>query len=323
MWRALTILTYHRILPGPDAARYPFPSLAMPVEAFDQQVAWLAESCTVLPVGAAVASLREGPRSDRRLVSITFDDGYEDAYSTAAPILESHGVRATFFVTVQPIEERRLLWFDRAALLWRQVGPERLRRLVAQIDPGGLGGDPFPADLQGWIQFLRRARAERQVELLDELAGTTEPVPPGLAAAHRLMSVDEVVDLSRRGHEVASHTLSHPFLTDLAPLRLHEELSLSRARLSTWLGREADGFCYPAGDHDARTVQAVREAGYRYACTTEDGTNDAGADPYRLRRNDITVDRVTRGQLVHDILGFRMEVSGLRNRVRGLLARAP
>jgi hypothetical protein len=32
-----------------------------------------------------------------------------------------------------------------------------------------------------------------------------------------------------------------------------------------------DGFCYPYGTVDRRTVEAVRSAGYRYACAIDPG----------------------------------------------------
>jgi len=317
---ALTVLTYHRVLPEPLASRYPYPSLAMPEPAFERQVGWLAQSCAVLPVGEALEAMRAGPRVDRPLVSITFDDGYEDNLAAAA-ILERRGLRATFFVTLQPIEKRQILWFDRAAALWVRDGPGPIRGALAGVAPSSIEARPFPGELPGWIELLRGAGADRRVDLLDAVEGLLGALPAEAAAQYRLMTAGDVVALSRKGHEVASHTLSHPFLTDLTPPRLREELTASRAILAGWLGREVDGFCYPAGDHDGATVQAVRAAGYRYACTTEEGANGAGADPFRLRRIDVTADRATRPGRGHDAVGFRMEVSGLRHAIRNLFRR--
>jgi hypothetical protein len=36
--------------------------------------------------------------------------------------------------------------------------------------------------------------------------------------------------------------------------------------LSEVLGEEVEGFCYPYGDLDGAALQAVRGAGYSYAC---------------------------------------------------------
>ena len=67
------------------------------------------------------------------------------------------------------------------------------------------------------------------------------------------------------GHEVASHSLTHPqpFRT-LDDAALGEEIVTSRARLAEATGTEILGFRAPAWDVDARVLAAVRAAGYRY-----------------------------------------------------------
>lgn len=53
--------------------------------------------------------LEGGPPLPPRPVAITFDDGYEETYHVAAPILEAHGLRATVFV-VSDYAGRRSTW---------------------------------------------------------------------------------------------------------------------------------------------------------------------------------------------------------------------
>jgi peptidoglycan/xylan/chitin deacetylase (PgdA/CDA1 family) len=324
MRRSLTILAYHRILPEPAVRRYPFPALAIPVDVFREQVAWLAASCRVLPVAEALEESRAaGARGGAPLVAITFDDGYADGFHEAAPILEAHGVRGTFFATVEPIRTAQLLWFDRAALLWSMAGGEAARRALADGDAGTAAASACPAELQGWVDLLGRMDERRRVDVLGRLEAVVGPIAEEVSAGYSLMTVAQAAELAERGHEVASHTLVHPFLTSLPPPRVVEELVESRRVLAGWLGRDVDGFCYPAGDHDEHTVRAVREAGYRYACATGDGPNGPTADPFRLRRYDITCHRVTGDGFSHDALGFRMEISGLRHGIRRAIGRAP
>lgn len=318
----LTILTYHRVLPAAAAARYPFPSLAMPVSAFAAQVEWLAENARVLPLGDALGELASGRRHARPLVAVTFDDGYEDAHREVAPVLESRGVRGTFFATTGPIEGRQLLWFDRAALVWMRGDPSRLARELDEAAPGRAGAGGI-AGLPGWIEALRGVEESRRLELLGRLEASGEPTPAAEVSGFRLMRAEDVADLARRGHEIGSHTVAHPFLTGLGSARLREELAGSRAVLASWLGRDVPGFCYPSGDHDDRVVEAVRDAGYRWACTTREGRNPRGGDPLRLVRLDVTGHRVTSDGVAHDPLGFRMEVSGLRHATRRALGRSP
>ena len=72
-------------------------------------------------------------------------------------------------------------------------------------------------------------------------------------------------DALAAGHEIASHSLTHPqpFRT-LDDSALREEIVTSRLRLEAAAGGPIVGFRAPAWDVDARVLAVVREAGYRY-----------------------------------------------------------
>jgi peptidoglycan/xylan/chitin deacetylase (PgdA/CDA1 family) len=81
----------------------------------------------------------------------------------------------------------------------------------------------------------------------------------------RTLDWDNLRDLTERGVEVGSHTVSHPHLTRLSDLELERELRESREQLETELGRRCRFLAYPFGDHDERVRAATRSAGYEAA----------------------------------------------------------
>jgi peptidoglycan/xylan/chitin deacetylase (PgdA/CDA1 family) len=82
----------------------------------------------------------------------------------------------------------------------------------------------------------------------------------------RLLGAAGIREVSERGMEVGSHSMSHPVLPTLDTAALEREVSVSRRVLSEVLGEEVEGFCYPYGVLDSASVQAVRRARYAYAC---------------------------------------------------------
>lgn len=76
---------------------------------------------------------------------------------------------------------------------------------------------------------------------------------------------DQIADLSARGHEIASHTHTHPFLTTRSDEALQWEIADSRQQLQAITGEPIDFFAYPFGDYDNRVIAAVEAAGYRGA----------------------------------------------------------
>ena len=89
----LSVLIFHRVLPESDPI---FPD-EMYAHCFEAMCGWLKAWFNVLPLDAAVASLKAG-KLPARSACITFDDGYVDNHDVALPILLRHGLPATFFI---------------------------------------------------------------------------------------------------------------------------------------------------------------------------------------------------------------------------------
>ncbi len=101
------ILAYHRIHPagarGSAATRLSAAAGAtdtptVPPEIFERQMAILQARWKPVPLMELVERLEKGGPLDRRAVALTFDDGTEDTFTHAFPILEKYQIPATVFV---------------------------------------------------------------------------------------------------------------------------------------------------------------------------------------------------------------------------------
>jgi peptidoglycan/xylan/chitin deacetylase (PgdA/CDA1 family) len=93
------------------------------------------------------------------------------------------------------------------------------------------------------------------------------------------MSWDELQQLSDAGWEIASHTRTHPHLTQIEDEQLHDELVESRREITERIGAPCRTVAYPFGDHDSRVEEAVREAGYEAAGGVRPGPRNLWAWP--------------------------------------------
>ena len=307
----LTILMYHRVLPDPQCVDYPLPSLVMPKSAFRSQIHWLTEHCRVLPVEEALKEGRTGVPSDVPRVAISFDDGYADNYEHVLPILREAGVRATFFVTAGLIGTDAWLWFDRAMLVARQWARRKKDEPTARKRSEENGAR---RDVSAWLTSLKTlgpAERETEIERVAFGAQLTDE-----RRSYRLMDWDQVRELAETGHEIGSHSCSHPILPTLDEKSLEYEVGDARRRIAEQIGRNPAGFCYPNGDCDDRVKGVVRRAGYSYACSTTPGLNDEKTDRLALKRVDITARHTLNRRGEHDPVGFRAEISRLRAALR-------
>ena len=70
------------------------------------------------------------------------------------------------------------------------------------------------------------------------------------------------------GHEVATHSLTHPFLTRLSDDDVVREVEEDRIKLSELVGYEVVGHAYPMGDCDDRVARLLeKRTGVKYART--------------------------------------------------------
>jgi peptidoglycan/xylan/chitin deacetylase (PgdA/CDA1 family) len=91
---ALPILCYHNVATAPQDAR--FKLLYVSPEHFERQL-WTLRRLGLRGVstGEGVARLRNG--ATRGCVVLTFDDGYVDTLTTAAPLMQRYGFSATCY----------------------------------------------------------------------------------------------------------------------------------------------------------------------------------------------------------------------------------
>ena len=115
---------------------------------------------------------------------------------------------------------------------------------------------------------------------------------PGAQESGSYLSWDQVVEMSESGLSIGSHTLTHPWLTEITLEEARREIVESKERLEQRLGKPVPLFAYPGGrvcDFNQDIKAIVAESGYSGACIGLNGANGCGTDPYLLRRTKIEV----------------------------------
>lgn len=191
----LTVLCYHQVTdPANDYS-------TVGTAAFREQMQFIKDHYSVVPLTEGVAALRTLGTA-RRLVAVTFDDGYRDNASVAAPILQSLGLPACFFVSTDLIGSTRpfphdlaqgrppqdhLTWADLRSLV--SAGFEIGSHTCSHADMGVL---PLPeAEAE-----LRRSREHLEQELGVRVRSFAFPY------GHRRNMRPDTVAAARREYEI-------------------------------------------------------------------------------------------------------------------------
>lgn len=103
------------------------------------------------------------------------------------------------------------------------------------------------------------------------------------------MTDADVKAMYASGHEIASHTQTHPDLTTLTKKQAKKEITQSKADLAT-LGITANSFVYPYGTYNDAIIAQLKTAGYIGARSVDDGYNSPLTNKFALRDQHITSD---------------------------------
>src|SRR5215212_6729519 len=169
--------------------------------------------------------------------------------------------------------EAQMVYLKRRNL--RGVSMRELCRAMNAGDAGGLIAltfdDGYEDFLSAALPTLERLGFSATVFVVAGMLGkeNTREHRGGPRRRLRLLEANGVREISERGMEVGSHTVTHPRLPSLDPETLVHEVRDSRRVLSEIGGAPVEGFCYPYGDLSGPAVRAARSAGYLYAVGTK------------------------------------------------------
>ena len=287
----LPIVTYHNVAEAGERYPYDPETIDASPSQFRRQMELLARVATPIGIRELLGAL-DGAKLPSNAVMITFDDGYRSCHEVALPILRDLGIRATFFIPTGYVEQRRLYWWERIALLLRET---RVDRALLSY-PGPL--EIRPADpkahrtLTSTIKNTESLDIERFLgELSTALRVDWSPEIDRKYAEDIVMTWDHVRSLVDAGMDVESHSRHHRVLQTLDAEALRDELLGSRLELEARIGRPVRAIAYPVGrkiSHIDGIRNAVRDAGYLVGFSNKSGVSRIGSDTVR---NGHAVDR--------------------------------
>jgi len=273
----LSILIFHRVFAEPDPI---FPQ-EMHARRFDEVCGWVKSWFNVLPLDQAAAHLKAGTLP-ARAACITFDDGYADNHDVAMPILQRHGLPATFFIATGFLDGGRM-WNDTV------IESVRLSKASA-LDLGELGqfaiSEPAEksAAIDRIIQQIKYLPVADRLAHTERIAHAAQVQLPG----NLMLTSAQVKAMRHAGMQIGAHTLSHPILSRLDDNEASAEIKGSKDFLEQLLSERVGLFAYPNGkpgqDYLTQHVSMVRQAGFDAAVSTAPGVSLAATDHFQLPR---------------------------------------
>ncbi|WP_207632438.1 polysaccharide deacetylase family protein [Foetidibacter luteolus] len=300
------ILMYHRV----NTAVSDTWQLCVAPKHFEQQMEVLRDY-HVVPVAQLADKKKKIPD---KAVAITFDDGYLDNYATAKPILEQYRFPATFFITNSVGENHPEFWWDaleRVLLENNQLPAE----INLQLD-----GESWHFNLKkGWqhiisiddmkqiaswlpwrtppatqhalfvylSEWMKALSFQNQQLIISQLYAQTG-MHASVRDSYKTVNGAQLLTLHRLPQfTVGGHSAWHTALGKFDAGVQRQAILENKTFLETVLSAPVAGYGYAHGSYNEDSIAILQEAGYTYACTTEEALVDAGTNAFALPRFQV------------------------------------
>jgi peptidoglycan/xylan/chitin deacetylase (PgdA/CDA1 family) len=250
---------------------------------FEGQIEHLLRHYEPLEPDALITAARGGTPIPDGFV-LTFDDGTRDHWDNALPILERHGLHGIFAPIGLPYLHGRIPFVQKNQFVRGRLGEDGLpdayvaaaEEVAPEVDVAAIMAEaPIGDYRRGTEKYLRFKYASNRLiprdvseRIMDRLFA--EHVSPDEAGFIRelYLSTNEIVELRRRGHAIAGHSISHPSLPQLDEAQQEHEVGGAVDWLGALLGERLAWFNYPYGDHDERSERVCERLGLTIAYST-------------------------------------------------------
>ena len=260
---------------------------------FDQLLADLLNAGSPVSMADIVDATLSHRTLPSRAFAMTFDDGFENNYSVAAPILKRYGVPATFYVTTNFIDHNQLSWIDEIEYAVENVD------VVCSAQPFATATDTFRTVeekqelLDGIRRYVKGHPSLDPYAFAEEFRrglGVGPPIPdPSL---DQKLTWDQIRELQRDSlFTIGGHGVTHRILTHLDVAELESEVRTSIERLHRETNHVPVLYSYPEGlahCYSDEVIKCLKENGILSCPTAEDGINVVGDDLFRLKRIMVT-----------------------------------
>ena len=256
---------------------------------FEKQMRFLLRHFT--PVKASQAQIAS---NNTMQFAVTLDDGYEDNYLVAAPILKKLGIPATFYVVSDFVGTDRLFWWEQIADMMHKSERTELNLLDAM--PSLRNPDeilPLRNNDErdyAYGQLCAHIRNGLHADIPMHMKNVSDYLGIQIREEGRqynLMDWTQLKELARQGFDIGCHTATHCNVIGANEAMLKDELINSVNVLENHLDSPIESFAYPYGlfEKSSKLVaDALAKTNCIAAYTIEQGVVEAGSPAFELPR---------------------------------------
>lgn len=305
------ILAYHRV--SLSNSSNPFlKDMIVAHDVFERQMQYIKENYKVISIDEIDNYFSESKNHNKNAAVVTFDDGYEDNYKYAFPILKRYSIPAIIYVPTLFINGVASLWWDDLACLFEKTKKKKIRMVYKKewynfsLKSDACKKKTF-YHLSNILKYSNKHEIDDLLNYLSNLLEVHNADKPSY-----FLSWKQIEEMSKYNILFGAHTHSHSNVVLLDKKKLNEEIIKPKQIIEQHINKKVKWFSYPygeKGDFNKESIDVLRKAGYTNSVTMLQGFVNKKDDLFMMRRIGIG------GNDSDEI--FQLKLSGLIPIVKG------
>lgn len=222
--------------------------------------------------------------------AITFDDGFENNFTVASPILYDFKVPATIYITTEFIEKNSMSWIDRIEFALENTDLKSIyaywlkRKIVIKDSETKIS---FLNEIRSYVKNNSNCDSSIFANELCEQLGFSK-IYSSNDPIDKKMSWDQVSEANKSDLlTIGGHTHTHPILSFLNNTQLSYELDTSIKLLKDKADITPRHYSYPEGlkhCYSENVIKELKKRGVLCCPTAINGVNNLADDLFHLKR---------------------------------------
>ena len=285
-----SIILFHGVIKKNKTKVRNYTNKHLELSKFTSIIKFLKSKGNCLSVKEFIKIKKEKKKLPDYSFSVSFDDGFENNYKLAAPVLNKFRIPTIFYVTTNLLKNNQMTWIDQIEILLENnnfIKNKFLSKKKIILDT--------KTSKINFLKFLRKKvksnykkyNTEKIVREIYKQANK-KVINSSNNQLDKKMSFSQLKKLSKNPlFSIGGHCHNHVSMTSLNKKKLSYEIDTCLKILQNELKFKIDNFSYPEGsriDYNKSVINALKKRGIICCPTAVSGYNNKKTDLFELKR---------------------------------------
>ncbi len=294
------ILNYHGVVPNPNT------SISVnhkSVIEFEKEIKYFRKYFQIIHLEELMQKHQNKTFGKNKYLAITFDDGYENNYKFAYPILKKYKIPATIFIVSENIDSNEPIWYDVIDVLKEHISNTENRESINKILTKynlHLNQNWNASDLKNSLKKTVPSIKKNIINDIIKMQSIPKDAFSGNEEYWKIINSKQIKEMVESGLiSFQSHTHTHPNLDEIPADITSNEIATSKNIIQSITGVDVNSIAFPDGAYNDEVKKICYLSGYSYCYSVNSRLKSDLTDDKILNRFSISNTTTAESILFH------------------------